>query len=177
MSVENSRKNLELANANNLRSYNTAISNNNRSYQTAVDNMAAVKQNAETAIQNAINQSYLGDNAVYGAPGDHSKWVNGLMAIHYHIKTQSEDAIARAGDHFLRYGYAFGGNCAFTGFNIMKYFTYWKCSEVWINSNKINNSVLRKLKDILKQGVTVWRNPGDIGNVTIYDNTFDDVPL
>lgn len=153
------------------RSYNTAVAANLRSYNLALRIAAAIKANGEAAIQNAINQSRLGDNAMYGTPGDHSKWANGLMAVRYHIKTQSEDAIRKAGDYFLRYGYAFGGNCDFTSFNLMRYFTFWKCSEVWLASDKITGKVASKFKEILSRGVTVWRDPATMGNVSIYDNT------
>lgn len=162
---------LNLSKANNKRSYDQTIANNKRSYDTTAANLLASKGNSEAAIQNAINQSYLNDNATYGATGDHSKWANGLMALHYHIKTQSDDAIARAGDYFLRYGYAYNGNCQFTNFNIMRYYTFWKCQEVWLSSDRINSNVIDKFKNILETGVTVWRNPADMGNVSIYDNT------
>lgn len=148
-----------------------ALTNNSLNYNTTVGIAANNKDIALAGIQNAINQSYLNDNATYGTPGDHSKWSNGLMALHYHIKTQSDDAIRLAGDYFLRYGYAYNGNCNFSTFNIMRYYTFWKCQEVWISSDKVNGNVIDRFKSILERGVTVWRNPADMGNVSIYDNT------
>lgn len=148
-----------------------ALTNNNLNYNTTVGIASNNKDIALAGIQNAINQSYLNDNATYGSPGDHSKWSNGLMALHYHIKTQSDDAIRLAGDYFLRYGYAYNGNCNFSTFNIMRYYTFWKCQEVWLSSDKVNGNVIDRFKGILERGVTVWRNPADMGNVSIYDNT------
>ena len=148
-----------------------ALTNNSLNYNTTVGIAANNKDIALAGIQNAINQSYLNDNATYGSPGDHSKWTNGLMALHYHIKTQSDDAIRLAGDYFLRYGYAYNGNCDFSTFNIMKYYTFWKCQEVWLSSDKVNGNVIDRFKSILERGVTVWSNPADMGNVSIYDNT------
>lgn len=152
-------------------SYTRAETDRVAIYNNAITNANLSKSNSEAAIQNAINQSYLNDNATYGTPGDHSKWANGLMALHYHIKTQSDDAIRLAGDYFLRYGYAYNGNCEFTTFNIMRYYTFWKCKEVWLSSDKVNSNIIDRFKSILERGVTVWRNPADMGNVSIYDNT------
>ena len=54
---------------------------------------------------------------------------------------------------------------------VMKHFTYWKCTEVWCSgSGNALEDAQNAVKDILIRGVTVWDTPEDIGRVSIYDN-------
>ena len=54
---------------------------------------------------------------------------------------------------------------------VMRHFTYWKCSEVWCSGNgNALESAQGVIKDILIRGVTVWSKPEKIGRVSIYDN-------
>ena len=53
----------------------------------------------------------------------------------------------------------------------MKHFTYWKASDIWLDdmrssTNLVNNTI----SEIFLRGVTVWRNPDEIGRVDFYDN-------
>lgn len=157
--------------ANNLRSYNNALAIALAIYNNDIDINEKNKNIALAAIQNAINQSYLNDNATYGVNGDISKFDSSMMTLNFHVKTQSTDAIARTGDYFLRYGYAYEGNVSNVKFNLMKHFTFWKAREVWLNSNTCNNRIISIFKTIFMNGVTVWNDPDEMGQNLLYDNT------
>ena len=87
------------------------------------------------------------------------------------VVTQALGAIARAGDEFLRYGYFYNRQWDFDGdWNIGRYFTYWKLSDFWVRGLNVPDMYVDKLRFFLYGGVTVWRRPEDIGNVSIYDN-------
>lgn len=167
---QNRTDSLNVSKDNNTRSYEQTIANNQRSYQTTIDNLGDVKANSEIAIQNAINQSRYNNNRSYGSPNDVDVFDYHRNIIQYHIKTQSNDAISRAGDQFLRYGYNYEGNVDFNNFNIMDHFTYWETEDVWLYGDTVNNSVINTIKAILQNGVTVWSNPNEVGKINIYNN-------
>lgn len=93
--------------------------------------------------------------------------------IQLKVRTERRGDIAQAGDLMLRFGYALNQawNIGESGFNVMKHFTFWKASEVWVSDNDLSTGrVQTTIKDILMQGVTVWNDPTEIGRVSIYDN-------
>ena len=92
--------------------------------------------------------------------------------VRFNVRTQTKAAIAQAGDAFLRYGYTLHRVWDMSnGFHYGKHFTFWKAEDIWINEGTglAGNSV-NAIADILRKGVTVWRNPNEIGKVSIYDN-------
>lgn len=92
--------------------------------------------------------------------------------VRLNIRTQTEAAIKQAGDAFLRFGYALHRVWDMSqGFNYMKHFTFWKAEDIWINDGSgVANIATNTIGDILLKGVTVWKNPSEIGMVSIYDN-------
>ena len=55
--------------------------------------------------------------------------------------------------------------------NIMNYFTYWKASDIWINSGEgVNQKAVKDIQNIFEKGVTIWSDPTKIGKVSVYDN-------
>ena len=54
--------------------------------------------------------------------------------------------------------------------NIGKKFTYWKLKDFWVSNLNVPDMYMDSLRFFLFGGVTVWRNPADIGKVSIYDN-------
>jgi hypothetical protein len=159
-----------VAETNRVATLNQSLANNQRSYDTTAANNDSTKSNSETSIQNAINQSFYNNNRTFGAPGDVSGYDGYRNIIQYHIKTQSVDAIKRAADYFLKYGYTYDGNVDFNSFLIMDHFTYWKCKDLWLDSDKVNNNIVNTIKNILISGVTVWSNPTEVGKINIYNN-------
>ena len=93
--------------------------------------------------------------------------------IQIKIRTEKNGDIAQVGDLMLRYGYSLNQvwNIEASGFNLMKHFTYWKASDIWINEGDgVNQNAQDDIKNILLNGVTVWHNPEEIGKVSIYVN-------
>lgn len=126
---------------------------------------------AQNAIDNGISQGALREPFTFGT------WQNGETAatkpigLFAHIQTQSKSAISSAGDHFARYGYAYGKQWAFNGdWNIGKYFTYWKLKDFWVSNLNVPDMYMDRLRFFLFGGVTVWRKPEYIGKINIYDN-------
>jgi len=92
-------------------------------------------------------------------------------AVHFKVKTLQASAMAAIGEYWLRYGYAvnrFGqmpSNMA-----VMDRFTYWKLRETYIRSSRCPEGFRQTLRGIFEKGVTVWRNPSDIGTIDMADN-------
>lgn len=151
----------------------TMDSNANYSRNATIE---ANKSNLEQAQREAEAQyknNRLGNPVKETAySGDAFPDVFERRGIRMNIRTQSKSAIAQVGDAFLRYGYALHRVWDMSnGWHYGKHFTFWKAEDIWINegSGLAGNSV-NLIGDILLKGVTVWRNPNEIGKVSIYDN-------
>lgn len=136
------------------------IANGTRDYNTA-----------QSSITNQIAQASL------NAPNEFAAWNYGDLAtsrpmgLFANIITQTDAAISLAGDEMLRYGYMYNKQWLFDGnWNIGKHFTYWKLSDFWVRGLNVPDLYMDRLRFFLFGGVTVWRKPEDIGNVTVYDN-------
>jgi hypothetical protein len=183
MTKSNASRTQDLTKDNASRSYNATVGNAKRSSDTLIANaqrsyntsVANAKRNYDNSIA-AVNNGILTDNA--GAPHTFGTVANAentaIKPAEVQIKVERacDDDIARCGDSFYRYGYACSRNIGqFSDFNIMKHFTYWQADEVWMraNNNAPENAILQ-IRDILETGTTVWRDPKEIGDVSIYDN-------
>ena len=85
----------------------------------------------------------------------------------------NDSEISQTGDFFARYGYSLNQNWDIqsSGLILMKNFTYWKATDIWVDDMKdSNNFVQLSLSKIFMQGTTVWSNPEIIGKVSVYDN-------
>lgn len=169
--------------ANAARSYDTGTANNRRTNATGLNNLAESRDASVFALQTALEQAQQSTELDYrnhrnDAPraygttsGDATPDAFAYRGCQIRVKTQSESAIRQAGDQMLRYGYAYEGAWNPTTFNVMKHYTYWQCSELWLDSDTdILNSGKRHIRDLFQNGVTVWRTPSDIGRTGIYDN-------
>lgn len=158
----------------------TSIANNNASLartnaansRTTSDANAARSMNtAQQAVSNQILQANLGAPNVYGNGSNSSAGVSKPLALFAVARTMSKSGIRQTGDYFLRYGYAFNGQWTVDDLNLMKYFTYWKAADVWcVGGKNVIETAQQEIKNILLNGVTVWRNPDELGKVSIYDN-------
>lgn len=157
-STASNNASLTQTNAANIKA--TSDANAGRSYQTAT-----------SAITNARAQQGLRPPIAHGSPASGETAVTRPMAVFAQVMTETDAAIASAGDQFLRYGYALGQQWHMDEMQVMPHFTYWKCSEVWCAGpgNAIEGAQ-QQIKDIFTRGVTVWSDPSEIGQVTIYDN-------
>lgn len=179
--VANANETNTTALANNKRTFDTAIDNaaaaletslenNERTFVAAVENAAAAKDAADAGIQADIDQAGLKAPYQFGEFSNGDTSTTRPIGLFCNVVTQTKDAIEQAGDHFLRFGYNVNRNWKFDGFNLMKHFTYWKAADMWISGNNVPDAYLDELRFFLLGGVCVWRNPDDIGRISIYEN-------
>lgn len=138
----------------------TADANANRTHATAID-----------AINARLSQAGVAAPAVFGAGANGQGCATAPRALFAQVITQRECDIMNAASAFARYGYALMREWNMKDMQVMKHFTYWKCTEVWCSgSGNALEDAQNVVKDILIRGVTVWDTPEDIGRVSIYDN-------
>lgn len=158
--------------ANTTRDRDVALANNEYTRENSIETaQRSLSASAEIARLGYKDHRFdapvvIGTRAGDPVP-DEMKW----RGIQISVKTQNVGEIAQAGDVFARYGYALNQMWSFTGFNLMKHFTYWKCADVWLTSaGGVIGSARRIIEVALTKGVTVWRDPDEIGEVSIYEN-------
>lgn len=172
------------ANAN--RAYDTSIANNLRSNTTTLNNLAESRDATTFALKTALEQAQRSTELDYlnhrnDAPrtygnrsGDATADLFAYRGFQIRVKTQPESAIRQAGDQMLRYGYAYNGAWTPESLNVMKHYTYWESSELWLDTDThILDSGKRHIRALFQNGVTVWRDPADIGRIGIHDNWKD----
>lgn len=149
----------------------TARGNATRDYNAASANATRDRNAARDAVTNDTKQAALRAPFVYGNFANLDSATTKPIALFANVVTQDDHAILTAGDEFLRYGYRLGRQWDFNGdWNIGRYFTYWKLSDFWVKGLSVSDLYMDKLRFFLFGGVTVWRRPEDIGNISIYDN-------
>ena len=182
--------------SNNMQALNSNVSTNAKSsmQQTAVSGTASAQNSLTTgsaantsatmyanaardratvtsAIANQQNQAALGEPSTFGdfANGDYA--TSRPLALFSNVVTQDDHTIRRCGDDFLRYGYSYGAQWKFNGnWCPMPHFTYWRLSDFWVKGLQIPDMYVDKLRFFLFGGVTVWKNPDDIGRISLYEN-------
>lgn len=149
--------------------YIEASTANNAATQKA--NAARDASNAQNAINNQIKQAAIQAPREFGTFANGDTAANKPIGLFANVVTQSDSAIAQAGDEFLRYGYAYNQYWEFDGnWNIGKHYTYWKVSDFWVQGLNVPDMYMDRLRFFLFGGVTVWRKPEEIGKVSIYEN-------
>lgn len=149
---------------------NAAVAAAQATETTTKANNTRTYDNEGKRITNSIKQAALGAPAIYGSTTNGDFATTRPMGLFVNIVTESDYAIQRAGDEFLRYGYYLDKQWSFDGnWLIGRYFTFWKLRDYW-SSNQIPDRFSDQLRFLLFGGVTVWRRPEDIGKVSIYDN-------
>lgn len=156
--VANNNAGVMRTNAGNTKA--TGDANANRAYATAID-----------AISAGLNQAGVAAPAQFGASANGQSSATAPRALFAQVVTQRECDIMNAASAFARYGYSLMREFSMERMQVMRHFTYWKCSEVWCSGNgNALESAQGAIKDILIRGVTVWSKPEEIGRVSIYDN-------
>jgi hypothetical protein len=151
---------------------------------------------ANAAYQRDTNKSY----ADYASKGDYHNAIAGITAkvqdakltqpttsgqvggdafnlTRYHwgvdvkVKILQGSAMNTVGMYWLRFGYQMNiWTVPPADLHCMTKFTYWKLRESYITAAKCPELFKETIRGIFEKGVTVWRNPSDIGNVTLFDN-------
>lgn len=141
-----------------------------RSYNTTVASAARSKAITERGVQAGWNAAKLKAPNRFGADTQGLGKVRPL-GLFANVVTMSNADVSRVGDQMLRYGYVAAQNVRVISLNVMPKFSYWQARDLWLVSNTgVSEAQQEIIKGILKQGTTVWRNPDDIGKVSIYGN-------
>ena len=149
----------------------TMKANATRTQTTEKANNARTRDTVTHAISNQISQAALEPAQVFGSATNGDGATVKPLALFSTVVTQDDYAIARAGDEFLRYGYFYNRQYEFDGnWCKMPHFTYWKVSDFWVRGLQVPDMYVDKIRFFLFGGVTVWKNPKDIGNYSIYQN-------
>lgn len=175
---------------------NTSRTNASNTYEVTEDNADRTKSNVKvnslyTRQVAVLNAKEILENGKYAAmaaildsrnsapiecceySGDPTQDYMRIRGIQIKVKTQSDSAIRQTGAIFARYGYTLNQvwDVATSGLKLMRHFTYWKASEIWVVSKaSSNNSVNTFIRNMFLKGVTVWDTPEEIGAVSVYDN-------
>lgn len=155
------------ANAQNSLTTGSAANTSATMYANAARDRATVT----SAIANQQSQAGIGAPSTFGdfANGDYA--TSRPLALFSNVVTQDDYTIRQCGDDFLRYGYSYGAQWKFNGdWCPMKHFTYWRLTDFWVKGLQIPDMYVDKLRFFLFGGVTVWKNPDDIGRISLYEN-------
>lgn len=167
-----SANNASLINQNAANVKSTGDANANRTLATANANAARTRDTALAAISADVAQAALGNVIVHGEQSPGPSALRPMM-VQATVVTQSPGEIALAGEHMLRYGYACDFSWHVTDWCPCERFCYWRASDVWMaGPGNVSERYQRMIKDILLRGVTVWKDPNDIGRVSVHDNGF-----
>lgn len=158
----------------------TSLTNTQNTLQTGMAANSAATQRANAvrdrstvsgAISNQIAQAALGAPETFGENGNGEHSATRPLAVYSNVITQDDYTIKRCGDDFLRYGYSLNAQIQFNGnWCVMPKFTYWRLSDFWVKGLQVPDLYVDKIRFFLFGGVTVWKNPEDIGNTSIYEN-------
>lgn len=171
--------------ANSSRTRNMEVTNAGRTLTTSNDNSNRTREIAILNAQETLTcaqdtQIYAYENARRGAPvkltdytGNGANWAFCQNGIQFRLRTQSDSAIAQTAAQFARFGYMLNQiwDVQSSGLNLMKNFTYWQASDVWVDVRNVASSDVGDIiSNMFRNGVTVWSDPDKIGKVGIYDN-------
>lgn len=89
------------------------------------------------------------------------------------VRQLSRSAMTRIGEYWMRYGYAMNTWVRVTHLSLMKYFTYWKLTECYLEHANMPETFKGTVRGIFEKGVTVWRDPSYIGTANVRKNKID----
>ena len=173
--------NVALANTNAGNTNSTAKANSARTKATgdanATYSRGTTEENAKAALTLAkdVYEASL-VNAGLQAPVMHGEYSGDMRAdtfqrrgLHLRAITQSDGALSRTADAFLRYGYQYSGIWEIDSWcPAGRDFCYWQSSDLWQNIRDVANPTAERIyESILTMGVTVWNDPEKIGKVRI----------
>lgn len=166
VSKANATRSQTTSKANALASEGTGNSNANYSRDTTEENAKAQLESAQTRFASQVNHSAVLPPVAHGSyGGDYAHEQLQSRGLHLRAKTQSDAAIARAGDAFRRYGYAYNGMWHVSDWVPEgKRYCYWQSGDIIQNVKASPNvNANRNLHIVLREGVTVWADPNDVG--------------
>jgi len=87
------------------------------------------------------------------------------------LKMMQGAAMRQVAGVWMRYGYQMNMWTELpSDFHCMTHFTYWKLRETYVTAADCPEAFKETIRGIFEKGVTVWRNPADIGRIPMTDN-------
>lgn len=128
--------------------------------------------NAIAGVQAKIQDARMLQPSVSGQfGGDAFNLINNKFGVSLRFKMVNLNALRTLGNYWLRYGYAINQFVQMPdSLHVMSKFTYWKLSETYISQGAFPEGFKQVIRGIFEKGVTVWKNPDDIGNTALADN-------
>lgn len=112
--------------------------------------------------------------------GDAFNLANYKWGYDLKVKMIYGSSMQTLGQYWLRFGYAVSRFARMPNdLHCMSRFTYWKVKELYITSANCPEMYKQALRGIFEKGVTVWRNPSDVGNLdmTAHNDSDKNTPL
>lgn len=129
-------------------------------------------QNSIAAINATVQDAALTQPSIVGNNGGNGfNLANGLMGLDIRWMVPQPKFVNTLCSYWGKYGYAYHEyvtppadlDCGNT-------FSYWKMQDVYLTSAKADEGAKNVLRGIFEKGVTVWKNPTQIGKINPMDN-------
>lgn len=143
--------------------YELAQFSANGDYENAVAAINAQVQDTQVIPPSVIGQTQ-GTVTPMAAYGIH---------LDCRVRQLSRNAMTRIGEYWMRYGYAMNTWVRISHLSLMKYFTYWKLTECYLEKADMPETFKGTVRGIFEKGVTVWRDPSYIGTANVRKNQID----
>lgn len=172
-------------NANAANSAATLRANSDATRDTGNDNAGYTRQVSVLNAQESLESTQFGiqkslDSMHMRAPvqvtqesGTYQPWYQGTNGVQFKVKTMPNGDVRQIGDTFMRYGYALNQvwDVSKSGLCPMPHFCYWKADDIWVDDRASSNNLIQSIMiKMFTRGVTIWKNPDEIGKVSIYAN-------
>ena len=171
----------------NTQAANISMKNTSRSADASISNMAFQRdtnldyakfaargdyQNQISAIQARVQDAKLTQPSASGTVGgDAFNLTQYKMGVDVKLKMPPRGAIEAVCEYWLRYGYAINRYMVPPeNLMCMTRFTYWKMKETYITDARCPEPIKQAIRGIMESGVTVFKNPDDIGTVDPGEN-------
>ena len=179
---------------------NQAITTNNNNQSLNIStNLQNASTNAGVANAGYMADSNL-QYANYAAKGDYQNAIAGITAkvqdakllspttsgqvggdtfnlakyqwgVDMKVKMLQGSAMRQVAGYWMRFGYQLNLWSRLPGnLHCMTHFTYYKLREAYVLQAKAPEMYKETIRGIFEKGVTVWKEPADIGNVAMTDN-------
>lgn len=143
--------------------YELAQFSANGDYENAIASV-----NAQVQDMQVIPPSVVGQTA-----GTVTPMVAYQMSLDCRVRMLSFNSMRRIGDFWLRYGYNMNIWVNMSKLSLMSHFTYWKMSECYLTQANMPETFKGTIRGIFEKGVTVWKQPFNIGRTNVRDNRID----
>ena len=149
---------------------NSRIADNN--YSLASFTAKGDYENAIAGINAKVQDAKLTQPSVSGQIGGDgfAFTMNNGFYVYFALHSLFNNAYHMIGEFWLRYGYAINRFWRPTNLSLMTNFTYWKFKELNIAISNCTEVFRNAIRGIFEKGVTVWRDPDNIGVIDIGDN-------